>query len=493
MMKTMKKVLATLVSLAMACMFVTPVAIAEDPTYTITMNGVSGHTYDIYQVFTGDFDINDSGKTLSNIEWGAGVSSTAQAALGSASAKAATLTDAATASAFAKTLVETEGYLGTAVATEVASNGSVTGQHAGYYLVKDHNAATGDYAVTAYILQVVGSITVNVKGGNTPTPSKTVSEESATATGAAAVSAKPGDEVWFTLTATLPSDLSSYSTYKLVFNDTLSSGLTLDADSVAAYIGENTIDASAYTKSVDGQKLALTFADVKAAPVSATDGSVITVKYKATVADISATGAKIGANNNDFYLDYSNDPNKDTTGTSETVEAKVYTYQLTISKTDGTSSPLKGAGFTLYWLPMQDSEPTDWSSATSKEIKSATTNPSNNSNLDTFTFTGLEDGWYKIVETQTPSGYSTADDIIFKVTDTFDASGALTALESSNTKVSANATTYSMATTVVNNAGSNLPSTGGMGTMIFTAVGLLLILGAGVGLVIRYRRKQEQC
>ena len=111
-------------------------------TYSITINNnAEGHTYEAYQIFTGDL----SGTTLSNIVWGSGVSEAGQTALGDAAAKAESLKTEADAKAFAK---EVAPYLTTAAGSaNTVTDGKyvISGLAAGYYLVKDQDGSlTGD-------------------------------------------------------------------------------------------------------------------------------------------------------------------------------------------------------------------------------------------------------------------------------------------------------------------------------------------------------------
>ena len=140
-MKHMKKFVSLLLTAVMV-LAMSMTAFAEGTNYSITINNsAEGHTYEAYQIFTGDL----SGTTLSNIVWGSGVSEAGKTALGDAAAKAETLKTEADAKAFAK---EVAPYLTTAAGSaNTVTDGKyvISGLAAGYYLVKDQDGSlTGD-------------------------------------------------------------------------------------------------------------------------------------------------------------------------------------------------------------------------------------------------------------------------------------------------------------------------------------------------------------
>lgn len=116
----------------------------------------------------------------------------------------------------------------------------------------------------------------------------------------------------------------------------------------------------------------------------------------------------------------------------------------------------------------------------------------------TFTFSGLDDGNYRLTETTTPDGYNTIAPIEFTITaehDVLSDSPTLTSLSGDVTTgeitFAANATDGSLSADVINNAGATLPETGGMGTTIFCVLGGVLMLGAVVLLVTKKRMNAE--
>ena len=154
---------------------------------------------------------------------------------------------------------------------------------------------------------------------------------------------------------------------------------------------------------------------------------------------------------------------------------------MIVNKVDGEGAPLTGAEFTLE---KYNKETGEWEAITAVKNDEGTT----------FTFSGLDDGKYRLTETKTPAGYNSIAPIEFTITAEHDVLADDPAL----TSLSGNATTGeitftsstaegSLSTNVVNKAGSTLPETGGIGTTIFYVLGAVLVVGAGVVLVIKKR------
>ena len=101
----------------------------------------------------------------------------------------------------------------------------------------------------------------------------------------------------------------------------------------------------------------------------------------------------------------------------------------------------------------------------------------------TLTFSGLGAGTYTLTETVVPEGYNKAEDITFTIS--FDPETKT--FSSDNALIVTDGTTNVFSATIVNNTGTELPSTGGIGTTIFYIIGAILVIGAGVTLVARRR------
>ena len=328
-MKKMKKVMALLLSLVMV-LAMSVVAFADNAQtgYTLTINNTkAGHTYNVYQIFTGEISDLNGAKILSNVKYGASYTPSGKTAGGDVDS--ADLSAITNAKDFAENFVQT--YVKVkAPATPVAvyksvssveGNTVISGLPAGYYLVMDGAAVTGQDATTQYIVQVVGNTAVNVKS-DVPTVEKKVKENAKSTNAAGTETDKRissykipsqyndvadyniGDKVPFQLIGTLPSNYDDYTTYKYIFHDTLSAGLTYNDDAKVYVLNGTTkteITGTLCKVEYSGTALTVTFDNLKAV-TSVTKDSKIIVDYSATL----NTAAQIGlpGNPNDVYLEF---------------------------------------------------------------------------------------------------------------------------------------------------------------------------------------------
>lgn len=496
-MRKVKKLLGLLLAAVMVLAMGTT-AFADEKTHTITAPN-NGHTYEVYQIFTGDYSEGDnSQKVLSNVKWG----------------KNGTGTQGDNVSE--KILTELKNANGSdteqlAVITKYAKLqssdkfGTVTYESplevpSGYYLIKDEDGSQENEqdSYTLYIVQVVGeNITIAPKAG-VPESEKKVDDKNDSNTREDEESWQDsadydiGDHVPYQLTATLPDNVSNYTSYTLKFVDTMSRGLTYDADSAEVFVNGKSAgkleptsanysgDDDRYT---DGTVLTWNFANIKAAPYNAGNNAVITIKYTATLNNNAVMGS--AGNPNKMHIEFSNNPNGEGTGQTPDDTNIVFTYKVVVNKVDEDKKPLAGAQFTLQKKQANGS----W-----KDIGSATVSE----NQATFTFSGLDDGDYKLIETVTPDGYNDIADIEFTITaehDILSDDPRLTSLTGDTTTgeitFTPNTSDGSLTTEVENKSGSTLPETGGMGTTIFYVLGAILVLGAG-GLLIARRRTDSE-
>ena len=373
-------------------------------------------------------------------------------------------------------------------ATDGKYTATFTGLDYGYYVVAVPGAtlanASGQYAT----LVSVGSANVdaNIKG-DLPTVVKKVNGESAT-------SAKIGDTLTFTLTSTIP-DMSAYDTYTFNFKDTLSKGLTFgQVDSVK--VGDTTLtkdtDYTVTTSTVsDSTLLTVTMLNFKDKQQT-NAGKTITVTYKATLNKDAVVGGH--GNTNSATIQYSNNPSAGGTGESEPSKVRVFTYGFTVDKYTGdkyddTATRLAGAEFTL--APKGDAaisfvqvtagsatENAVYRVAKAGETGTTTTitTPANGKVV----FQGLKNGEYTLTETKAPAGYNKlASALGVKVegqndgTDTTNATVTITYNNDNGSNYDKTASNGVIP--VQNKSGVVLPGTGGMGTIAFTVIGVLVI------------------
>lgn len=270
-----------------------------------------------------------------------------------------------------------------------------------------------------------------------------------------------GDTVEFKSTITTGAGFKDYVLY-----DKMSTGLTLNSDSIKAYVIDNNdevaIDEQYYTvnTNVDGYTFTVTFDNEFIAKQPR--NTKIVVKYTATLnenATIEGTG-----NINETKLTYDN-------GTTETKTTTTYTYKFNLKKTDADENEIEGAEFKLY-----DKD--------NKEILVVLENEANSIyrvavagetgvtiKVGHATIKGLDAGTYYLEEVVSPEGYN-----------------KLTSKQEVEVKGKNNDNSFHINDiSVVNYTGSLLPETGGIGTMLFITFGLILILGFGLLLVTKLR------
>lgn len=472
-------------------------ATAVKTSYTIsfpTDAKYQGHTYEVYQIFTGDFD----GKVLSNVKYGKNGAKTAGAEVTAEELKQ--LTDV---NVEGKTdqekldVIKTFAKLENPVATLTKTDTSYAAAP-GYYLIKDKDGfVSGNDANTLYITKVVGDVTISPKS-DVPSFEKKVKDTNDT-TGETSdwqdsADYDFGDKVPFQLKATLPSNYADYKTYYLAFHDVEETGLSFNADSVKVAVDGKAVDAVNYTVKTtgltDGCTFEVVFTDLKTAVAAAKAGSVITVDYTSTLTEQAVLGNQ--GNVNKAKLQFSNNPNSEqggeSTPTGETPwdNVIVFTYEVVVNKVNENKEALKGAAFKLE-----------------KKLNGGTTTPVKEftAGEDTsFTFSGLDDGDYILTETATPAGYNTIKPITFTVTAEHNIEWTTGERVDVLTKLNGNAASGeitftaglpagSLTTNVVNVKGSNLPSTGGMGTVLLYVAGIAVFVLAGATLVMALRRR----
>lgn len=384
----------------------------------------------------------------------------------------------------------------TATVSADASNDKYTatfnGLDYGYYVVAVPGATlantSGQYATLVSVDRT--NVTANIKG-DLPTVDKKVQVDG---TGKDATDAKIGDTLTFTLTSTIP-DMSAYNTYTFNFKDTLSQGLTFErvtsvtVDGVAAPLTVGT-DYTVTTPTAPDNTLTVAMNDFKNKQ-QAHAGEKITVNYTATLNEKAAVGGH--GNTNSATIQYSNNPSTDGTGESEPSKVRVFTYGFTVDKYTGDeytdkAARLAGAKFTLApkngdlmsFVQVNAGSATAnavYRVAKAGETGTTTITTPANGKVD---FQGLKNGEYTLTETKAPAGYNKlASAIGVKVdgrNDGTDATDATVTITYNNDNGSVYGEHASNGVIPVRNkSGVTLPGTGGMGTIAFTVIGVLVI------------------
>ena len=497
-MKRITKHLMTLFLSVVMVMAMGLIVFAGEITYKLTLTGTAtGHTYEAYQIFTGDLSTKEDGtKVLSNVKWGTGVTYTGTE---SATDVANKLVDEDEKERMTLDQLVEKLTLTTPANTVESTEGStvINGLVAGYYLVKDENGSQNGKsdAYTKFIVQVVGDTEADIKS-DVPTVEKKVKDTNDT-TGKTSdwqdsADADINDKVQYQITGTMPDNIGDYTTkYTYKFTDTMSKGLTY-ANDAKIKIGDTDVtesfQANVMTNGDDSTTVTWTCENLKGIKgVTLTKDTKVVVTYSATLNDKAAIGA--AGNPNEVTLTYSNNPNnggEGETGTTPKDKNIVFTYKVVVDKVDEAQKPLAGAAFELA----KKNSKGDYEVVKSFTVEDKKT---------TFEFTGLDDGDYKLTETTTPAGYNTITPVEFTISATHDTpsddpkltdlSGKLTSGEATFT---AKTDDGSLTTDIVNKKGSILPSTGGRGTTMIYIIGAALVAMAGIVLAMRKKMSSKE-
>lgn len=378
-------------------------------------------------------------------------------------------------------------------ATDGKYTATFAGLDYGYYVVAVPGATlantSGQYATLVSVDRA--NVTADIKG-DLPTVDKKVQVGS---TGKDVTDAKIGDTLTFTLTSTIP-DMSAYDTYTFNFKDTLSKGLTfgqvtsVTVDGVTNPLTVGT-DYTVTTPTASDNTLTVAMKDFKAKQ-QANAGKKITVTYTATLNENAVVGG--AGNTNSAKIQYSNNPSTNETGESEPSKVRVFTYGFTVDKYTGdeytdAATRLAGAEFTLapkdgtaisFVQVNAGSETANAEYRVAKTGEEGATTTIITPASGKVVFQGLKNGEYTLTETKAPAGYNKlASAIGVKVngqndgTDTTNATVTIT--YNNNNGSNYDQTASNGVIPVQNKSGAILPGTGGMGTIAFTVIGVLVI------------------
>ena len=539
--KTIKKLLAALLAVAMVCAMAIP-AFAYDTEEDLGKN----HCYDAFQIFKGDVTGNDTdGFKISNVTWGKNIphyedflaklneDSTLSSKFANADSLQKVLdvmkdwtTSDDNSIAFARFVCK---YIYTdpnADSVPVLQGGHTNGfelEEAGYYLIVDtssfSSSADGDsyHAYNSFLLKVNSKnhhVQITPKVEKPTVEKKVYDNDDIGSTGenngwGSSADHAINEEFKFRLIAKLPASegraYDYYNKYTVCFNDTLSNGISFDRlDKVEITNGDGStpqVITDTHYKLDEGglpSSFKLRIDDVKTCVedprFNLNDGATITVTYTAHLNENAAVNGS-AENKNSVRLQYSNNPRPDgeywgyTPNYTPESEVYVYTYQLNNTKLaeNEHGAPLKDVGFRLYSDADYKNEVKLYQDgefyypikdATDKNKEAVEMKSAANGQ---FNVKGLDAGTYYLKETTTPADFTPCS-VIPPVTITANHNGNRVELDSSK-----------LSTTIINKkaGGITLPSTGGIGTTIFYVVGGGLMVAAIVLLVTKKRMENK--
>ena len=512
-MKSIKRIIALLLTAVMTMTMSVTAFAADGNNLTVSVQGnqdLNGQTISLYKLF--DLSTSQSGETKNyayTVNTATGYKDAIKSALGTSFIGT---TDVQYAEAVKKLGADnsegvqkfandfTEYALKNGTTVQATTSEKITGKNTtshefnglakGYYLVY----VTGGKKIQSSLVTVDGTTEVKLKT-EAPNIEKKADKDTVSI----------GQVVKYTVIGSVP-DTTGYAEYIYMIHDTLSNGLDFVNDASGTAVNGNTVNVTvAFGKGTTDEGTAPTTATLDttnnkkmsldlSAWVRANQtnkGKEFTVTYYAKVNKDAVVTEK-----NKAQLEYGNKPGETTTTTPS--EAKTPTYPLDINKTKkGSDEKLAGAKFRLYSSEV-DANANDESKAikvspvvagvagnyvvdpTSRntEFESVKSIEGKGYNLHV---NGLAAGTYYLVETEAPTGYNKLTApikvVITKNGDDFTISQDGT---DETDKI----------IDVENSTGSLLPSTGGMGTIAFTVVAALLVLGVAISF-IRDRKREN--
>ena len=355
-----------------------------------------------------------------------------------------------------------EGELGTAYNATVGeeeSNVTITVPNPGYYFV------TSTMGSLCFLQTSADSVTIAEKNVE-PTLEKDADKTTATI----------GQKVTYTVTITAQDGAVNY-----VLHDTMTSGLTFNND-VTVKLNDESVNTSNYAVTTDNEDnctLEVSFTEAFCNSLNANDSIVVT--YSATV---NANAITVVAEN-EAYLSYGNN--------SETTKDIVTTpnYSFDLVKIDKDNKLLDGAKFELYTAQTGGEAIYLVKTAAGYRVAESLSESGATTTIEVtggkVTIDGLANGTYWLEEIEAPDGYNMLSGRVSITISDSDNSATLTGEGEDTSYV-----TESGGLAVVNQAGSELPSTGGMGTTVIYILGAALVLGAGIVLVVRRRMSTDR-
>lgn len=467
-MKTMRKLFTVLLALAMTLALAVPAFAADTGSITIT-NPQGDRTYTAYKIFDVTYSGDHYSYTISDTD----AAFTTVKAYADVTANGLTLTpvgktgkynvstgDSFSAASFAQYLKTNAGSLGTGTAfTQVDNTMKASGLTPGYYFVSGTSGTVCELA-TAKDIQIRDK-------NEAPQIEKSVDDADRTV--------EIGQKLTYTITGKVPST-KGYTKFTYQVTDTMSEGLTFNKDVKVTIGGEDVTADATITKSENGFVASINMMNYQ----KQIDAPVV-ITYTATVND---KAIQRNEETNTATLKYSNNPaDKNSFGQSHE-EVEVFSFNIVINKyaADNESTKLEGAKFLLknaegkYYK--YDAAKVTWvdAKADATEVITGADGAAR--------FDGLQAGTYYLEETVAPAGYN---QLTKDITIVLNKDGSAT-IDSASSTLGAD---HSLTAGVANSTGTMLPETGGIGTVIFVALGALAVICAGVFLVTNKRMSKE--
>ncbi|MBR2745011.1 MAG: SpaH/EbpB family LPXTG-anchored major pilin [Clostridia bacterium] len=305
------------------------------------------------------------------------------------------------------------------------------------------------------------------------------------------------DDIPFTIVADIPTYLTSSRADKYTISDVLNDGLNLKNGTIRVY---GVSAGGTETELTANEAYTLTTTNAKNNAGDDVDYSVdfdyddiktyskVKITYTATLDKSASTVEGSAANNGTAYLDYSNNPYDTASVQTQTSSTKVFTYGAQITKTDKADSTRKlpGAEFTLsqganalYFVNVSGV----YYQANSTDSGATTTLVTDSNGL--LKLYGLDAGTYVLTETKAPNGYTLATNTVSIEIKDDNVDGTI-----EGTGVTSGATgIYTL--DFPNPKGFQLPVTGGIGTTLFIAGGIVFV-GIGIALfAVAVKRRKK--
>lgn len=476
-MKTMRKLFTVLLAMVMTLALAVP-AFAAEPTGSITItNPQEGRVYTAYKIFdvtyTTDeanysYTISDTDDAYSTVEAYAAVPAnglTLKAVADTGKFNVSIDATKFSAASFAHHLKTNVNSLGSG--TDFATEGNTvkaSGLDLGYYFVS---------GTSGTVCELATAKDIKIRDKNeAPEIQKTVDDTDGTV--------KIGQVLKYTITGKVPSTVG-YNEYTYKVKDTMTEGLTFKRD-VKVTIGDTDVTGAAtITYDVDGNKNCFE-ASVDMTKYQTKIDEDVVITYTATVNENAVRRDK---ETNTAKLYYSNDPANTTLKENPDVKVDVFSFNIVINKyaAGSESTKLKDAKFVLKNNENKYYKYDAVKAVTWVDTKTDATEVTTDTN-GAARFDGLEAGTYNLEETAAPAGYN---QLTKDITIVLNEDGSAT-IDSAASTLGAD---HSLTAGVANSTGTELPETGGTGTVIFVALGALAVICAGVFLVTNKRMSKE--